>query len=341
MASILDVAKEAGVSTATVSRVFNGSYSVTEEKKKRVLAAAEKVGYRRQMTAEAAYKLPRHQSGEKKVLLAVCSDFVEPILHAFQVTAAYVGYQVTACHYDSPEEFENLSGLIGSLAPCLAGILLLNCADSSPRFQGLVSAYPLVQIGEPILEDKPNRVVYSDEIKMAEDATEYLLSLGKKRIGFLAPEPAENVRLFKKKKRLNGYFLALLNHGIPIDNSLVAFVDVSIDGGYEGAKSLLAAHPDLDAVIGATDVTAQGAVYAIRRAGKTTEDVMVFSMDSNEVWDFTHLDFPYIDPHHEEMGSTAAHVMHAAVTGALDRDYRVVIRHTLECSQGFARQDTP
>jgi len=339
MASILDVAKEAGVSTATVSRVLNGSYSVTQEKRERVMAAVEKVGYvapeRRQGSRDDPEGPGWVQQGEKNVLLAVCSDFISPILHAFQSTAAPMGYRVCMVHYENPREFDNLTGLISAISPALAGILLLNCADNSPRFQELVSAYPLVQIGEPILQDKPNRVVYSDEIKMAEDATDYLLAHGCKRIGMLTPAPAANVSLFQKKKRLNGYYLSLMNHGLPVDDSLVEFVDVSIDDGYEGAKRLLAAHPDLDAIIGSTDVIAQGAVYAIRRAGKTTEDVMVFSMDNNEVWDFTHVNFPYIDPHHDEMGSTAVHILHAAITGALERDYRVVIRHTLECTMRF------
>lgn len=336
MASISDVAKEAGVSTATVSRVLNGSYSVTREKRERVMAAAEKVGYRRQLTVEAAMNLPRRQSGEKKLLLAVCSDIIHPILHAFQTTALALGYRMAFAHYDSPDEFDGIAGLLEILSPTLAGILLLNCADNSPAFQELVEPYPLVQIGEPILQNAPNRVVYNDEIRMGQDAAEYLLSTGRRKIGILVAEPSVNVPLFEKKKRLNGYFLALMNHGVPVDPTLVSFVDVSIEGGYEGTKALLAAHPDMDAIIGSTDVMAQGAVYAIRRAGKTPDDIQVFSMDNNEVWDFTHANFHYIDSHPEEIGSTAAHLIHAAIVGELERDYRVVIRHTLECSQTFA-----
>lgn len=335
MASILDVAREANVSTATVSRVLNGSYSVTQEKKDRVMEAVEKVGYKRPLSTDAALKMPRGQEGDKKILLVVCSNFVESILHAFQEAAISLGYQTVIAHYDCPTEFGNLTEIVSTLDPALAGILLINCADNSPQFLELVSAYPMVQIGEPILIDQPNRVVYTDEIRMSEDATDYMLGMGRRKIGILTSAPASNVPLFQKKKRLNGYYLSLMNHGLPVDDSLVAFVDVSIDGGYEGAKKLLAAHPDLDAIIGSTDVMAQGAVYAIRRAGKTTEDVAIFSMDNNEVWDFTHASFPYIDPHHDEMGSTAAHVLHAAITGALDRDYRVVIRHTLECAKRF------
>ena len=334
MATIQDVANEANVSTATVSRVLNGSYSVTVEKKERVMAAIERVGYQipnRIKLNQQGQDAPQAQ--KKGLILVICSSYIHPILHAFQRAAADMNYQVVSAHYENADEFAHLANLISTISPVLAGIALINCADNSRKFQELLEPYPVVQIGEPIMENVPNFVVYNDEIKMAEDAAEYLIHLGCRKIGMLTMEPTASTSLFFKKKRLNGYYLALMNHDFPVDQTLVEFVDVSIEGGYEGAKKLLSRHADLDAIIGATDVIAQGAVYAIRRAGKTTQDVKVFSLDNNEVWDFVHGSFPYIDPHHDEMGDTAAHVLHAGISKELERDYRVVIRHTLHSTR--------
>ena len=331
MATILDVAKEANVSTATVSRVLNGSYSVTDEKKRRVMEAVEKVGY------QIPNRLPLRKdgtpdlAGSKKIMLVICSDYIDSILHPFQQAAAQMGYCVTMAHYDSPDEFKQLTQLIQTLSPVLAGILLLNCSDSSQAFQQLVGAFPLVQIGEAMMEHVPNRVVYNDEIKMGQDAADYLIDSGHRKIGFLTSDSGHSAPLFSKQNRVNGYFLSLLAHQLPVDQSLVQGVDISIDGGYEGCKRLLERHPDLDAIIGVTDVVSQGALYAIRRATEIKQDIVVFSMDHNEVWDFTRPNFPYINPHHEEMGNAAAHVLHAAVLGELERDYTIIIRHTLEC----------
>lgn len=332
MASISDVAKEAAVSTATVSRVLNGSYSVTQEKRERVMAAVEKVGYIIPDRNRPIPHNPAKQTGEKKILLAVCSDFLPSILYAFQRTADKMGYRVVSVHYDSQAEFGHVAGTIESLSPLLAGILLVNCADTSPEFQQLVIPYPVVQIGEPILTKGYNRVVYNDEVQMGEDAAAFFLSQGKRKIGILAVEPVAHAPLFEKK-RLNGYYLAMMNQGIQIDPSLVHFVDMSIEGGYEGCKRLLEAHPGLEAIIGMTDMVATGALYAMRLAGRSTEEVPILSMDDSDGWDFNHGGFPYLDPHHDEMGSTAVHVLHAAVNGELERDYRVVIRHTIEPGQ--------
>jgi len=337
MATIIDVAKEANVSTATVSRVLNGNCVVTEEKRRLVMAAIEKVGYVPQKRIQESHFPPPASLetvgvGEKNLYLVVTSSLIGDILFSFRQTAAEMGYSTLVFQYESSMDFTPLKKLLETISHSLAGILLINCVDNSKEFQALLEPYPLVQIGEPIMQNVPNRVVYNDEIKMGEDATNFLLDKGKKKIGFLIAAPSNHVSLFKKQNRLKGYYLALIARNLPIDDSLVEYVDVTIDGGYEGMKKLLSRHPDMDAVIGITDMISQGAVYAIRRDGRTTEDVMVFSMDNNEVWDFTRGRFPYMDPHHDEMGFTGAVVLRATICGEIDRDYKVIIRHSLEYS---------
>ena len=336
MTTIFDVANEANVSTATVSRVLNGSYAVTEETRKRVMEAIEKTGY--QLSGRARQKQEQvldslENIGGKNVLLAVTGNYIHPILLSLQNTVSEVGYRLVTTHYDNKGEFEHLSNLLNALSPVLAGVVLINCADNSKEFQNLFAGRPLVQIGEPIMETEPNLIVYNDEIKMGQDAAEYLLNQGCGKIGMLTMEPRPNLPLFYARKRLNGYFLALMNRGLPLDNTLVEYVDCSIDGGFEGANALMKRHPDIDGIIGVTDVVTMGAMYAIRCRGRTPEDIKVFSIDYNEIWDYVRGRFPYIDTHPDEMGQTAAHVLQAAIRGEIMRDYRVVIRHTLQVAR--------
>ncbi len=326
MATIQDVANEAKVSTATVSRVINGSYAVTEEKKRLVMEAIKKVGYTLPNRTRKNLRIP---VGEKRILLQICNEFITPILSAFQSAASELGYQAVTIQYNNADYFDQIASMVSTLSPLLAGVCLINCIDNSQRFQDLVGQFPVVQIGEPIFTDAPNMVVYNDEIKMAEDAADYLLEHGRRKIGILTSEPIESIALFQSRKRENGYYLSLINHFIPVDHSLVEYVDISIEGGYEGAKKLLSRHANLDAIIGITDVIAQGAVYAVRRAGKSTEEVAIFSMESSEVWDFSHGTFPYIDPHLDDMGTMAAQVLNNIITGAITGDYRLIIPHTL------------
>ena len=327
MATISDVANEANVSMATVSRVLNNSYYVTEEKRQRVLEAIEKVGYQVPAKARPA---PEAEAGDgKRLLLVICGNLIPQIVQPFQNYAADEGYRVLVTHYGNDLEYPHLEGLISLLSPLLAGILLINAADNSPRFQSLLENYPLVQIGEGIMEHVPNVVVYNDEIQMGEDAADALYALGCRRIGFLGAPPFATAPLTMKGKRTNGYFLSHIKHGLTPDRSYIEYGDVSIEGGYESMKKLMDRHPDLDGVIGVTDKVTQGAIYAIRRAGKTTEDIRVFSMDSSEVWDFDNRNFPYIDPNHDQMAATALWTLRDAIRKAPPRDYKVVIPYTV------------
>lgn len=328
MTTIVDVANAAQVSVATVSRVLNDSYAVTDEKKRRVMEAIEAVGYQ----IPARMKMGKQLNNNKSVVLIISSILIESIILPFQKAADELGYRTIVTYYGSKEQMDGLEQLINTLDSCIAGILLINAADNSPEFQALVSKYPLVQIGEPILQDQPNYVVYTDEIKMSQDATNYLLKSGCKKIGALMPEP-KHLTLFSQKKRVQGYYLALLENGLAIDESLVVSTDITIDGGYESTKKLLKEHPDVDAILGCCDVVSQGAMYAITESGRLEEKrVVLFSMDRNEMWDYIPHSLSYIDPHHDEMAATAARVLHSVICGETTTDYRVVIRHTLQCS---------
>ena len=327
MATILDVANEANVSTATVSRVLNGAYSVTEEKIQRVMAAIEKVGY--QVPARAPAAVRTEAQGESGLILTISGNLIAPLMQPFQNFAEAEGYPVVIAYYNSNREFEHLANLVSRLTPQIAGILLINAPNNSRKLQALLEPFPLVQIGAPIMDRAPNLVVYNDEIRMTEDATNHLLAQGCRKIGLLTSETRSTAPLLSSGLRSKGYYLALLDRQMEVDPSCVESVDMSIDGGYEGMKKLLERHPDLDGVIGIVDSVAQGAVYAIRRSGKTTEDIRVFSLDSSEVWDFDNRHFPYIDPNYEEMAATAFQVLRAAILGEIRRDYRVVIPHML------------
>lgn len=330
MATIVDVANAAQVSVATVSRVLNDSYAVTDEKKKRVMEAIEAVGYQ----IPARMKMGKQLNNNKSVFLIISSILIESIVLPFQKAADELGYRTIVTYYGSKEQMDNLEQLLNTLDSCIAGLLLINAVDNSPEFQELVSKYPLVQIGEPILEGHPNYVVYTDEIKMSQDATNYLLKSGCKKIGALMPEP-KHLTLFSKKKRVQGYYLALLENGLTIDESLVVSTDITIDGGYDSAKKLLKEHPDMDAILGCCDVVCQGAMYAAAEFGRVGENsISIFAMDRNEMWDYIPHFLSYVDPHHDEMAGTAARLLHSVICGETTTDYRVVIRHTLQCSTG-------
>lgn len=321
MATIVDVAKAAQVSVATVSRVLNDSYTVTEEKKQKVMEAIKEVGY----LIPARMKISQQASEQKKIILIIGSIFPDQICGPFQKRMDELSFQVIFYYYTTLEQFSMLEQLINTIRSSLAGIMLINTIDSSPEFQSLIGAFPLVQIGEPIMENSSNCVVYTDEISMSQDATNYLIAKGKKKIGILSSEPGPML-LFSRKKRLQGYYLALIDHDIPVDQSFVEYSDISIDGGYYAAQKLLQRHPDVDALIGICDVICQGAGYAVLQSGKSIE---LFSMDTSEAWNYARSSLSYMDLNHNEMGDTAASILYNLICGEGNPDCRIIIPHTL------------
>lgn len=76
-------------------------------------------------------------------------------------------------------------------------------------------------------------------------------------------------------------------------------------------------------------------MQALRKLNITPDQVTICSIDRNEAWDFLPIQFPFIDPHHEEMGTAAARMMHSVICDEIQGDYQVVIGHTLQHNLPF------
>lgn len=328
MVTIVDVANAAHVSVATVSRVLNGNYVVTEEKKKRVMAAIEEVGYQ----IPARMKANQIAANPKPLILAITSVLIDQIIVPLQKAGDSLGYNVIVSYYSSHDQLGSLSTLLNTLESTLAGAILINAADNSPEFQKLFDNIPLVQIGEPIMEHNKNFVVFMDEVRAAQDATNYLLDNGKKKIAILTSN-LSNLILCIRNRRLQGYYLALLDHNIPVDPSLVYYTDITLDGGYEAAQKAMAEHPDLDAILGYCDVLAQGALYAVRDAKRSANEITIFSIDNSDVWSFAQQNIPYMDFHYDELTSAAIQLLNSVIYKETTLDQRIVIRHTLHAEK--------
>jgi len=325
MATILDVANEAGVSVATVSRVLNNSYVVTQEKKKRVMDAVSAVGYE----IPPRMKINRELAPPKSCVLIITSALIEDIIFPLQNALEDFGYQVVTISYISQLQIGSLEEMVRVLEPNLAGVVLLNAIDASPKFQALLEKYPMVQIGEPIMEKVPNTVVYIDEVMMSQDAANFFLDMGRRKVAIFIPDDTSDLPLFVHKKRLQGYYLAMLEHKLPIDKELIVSTDLTIDGSFEAVSRLLDKRPDVDAIVACVDVVAQGALYAVRAAGMDQDHIPILSMGQNENWSFAPNNIHYIDLHHEDIAASAARVLHSVISGEISGDCRVIINHTI------------
>lgn len=278
-ATIRDVALLAGVSPMTVSRVVNGSPNVKEETRRRVQEAIAELGY---LPNSLARGLTRQTSG---AIGLVVPDIVDPfftlILRGAEDVARRSGYHVLLCNTRGELGQENayLEDLISNRVD---GIIIAPVNDQSRRNLTL-----LTQNGVPfVLVDRmvpgvDSDVVQGDSSGGSRQLVEYLIGLGHRRIAHIT----ESRNVSTARDRLSGYSEALAAAGIPFDPELVIEGQAAnSQGGYEATSRLLDANLRPTALFAVNNLTAVGAVMAIRERGlNVPDDVAVACFDDIEL----------------------------------------------------------
>ncbi len=276
--TIRDVARRAGVGTATVSRVFNNHPAVKPETRERVLRAAAELGYVPAASARALASGRTHTIG---LLLsrsphhiatdAFLTRLVEELILALRA-------QHLRLLLDIVEEQENQQAYLDlAQSKRIDGLILSGPRLNDPALHHLVeSGFPTVVMGWV-----PNEAFYCVDIDnraAARKAVAHLLSLGRRRIACITNAPPDYLAA---QERLQGYRDALQAHGLPYQDALVRFGDFDIESGYLQMRSLLRElTPPPDAVFVASDVVAFGALAALREHGfRVPEDIALVSFD--------------------------------------------------------------
>jgi LacI family transcriptional regulator len=267
-----DIAKQAGVSRSTVSRVVNDHPHVREEVRKRVWEVIKSTGYH---PNAAARTLASQRSWMIGLVLprSVSSFFIDPYYpHLTQgIAQACNQYDYTLALFlvGTKEDEEKIFPRV-SRRGLLDGILVQSGHIGDRLIDRLVNSnIPLVIAGRPF---HSNGVSYIDvdNVDAVYNAVNHLIRLGYKRIGTIAGPDNSTVGLDRKA----GYLKALDEQGWDVDESLIAEGDFTEAGGYHAMQQLLAANPD--AVFAASDLMAVGAMRAVRDAGLTTPDDVAF-----------------------------------------------------------------
>lgn len=324
MATVIDVAKEADVSVATVSRVLNNSFMVTEEKRERVLAAIEKVGYKVNTKNK---ELKRNNS---KVILVITGTLIEDLFNSFQDTAGELGYHVIYHYCSNANSTEGAKEVVNILKNnIIAGIVLLDIAESNNNFKQVISHYPVVQIGNPLLDTTDKYIVSADERQIAYDVVTHLIETGKKRIAIISGATDGKVVHFEHERE-KGYMDALRDHNLPYDESLRYHVDFTMDGGSDATKKILASKNRPDSIFCISDNIAVGCIYRLKRAGISVPDeISVAGIDNSEITEFFDPPITTVDQSFKEIGSETIRMLVSLINGELSRGRKIYIEHQL------------
>ncbi|RPF31058.1 LacI family DNA-binding transcriptional regulator [Streptomyces sp. TLI_185] len=278
--TIHDVAREAGVSRGTVSRVLNGGHYVSPSAQEAVNAAIRKTGY---VVNRHARSLITGRSDSVGFLLTEPQErfFEDPNFNVLlsACTQALAAHDIPLLLMLAGTEDERRRITRYITAGHVDGVLLVSSHSGDPVAEQLREAgVPLVQCGKPMGLGSKVSYVAADDRDGARDMVRHLLSRGRRRIGMVSG-PLDTPG---GVDRLAGYKEVLTEASIEIDERLIVSGDYSRASGEAGCERLLAQAPDMDAVFVASDLMAQGALTALRRAGRRVpEDVSVGGFDDS------------------------------------------------------------
>ncbi|WP_214321121.1 LacI family DNA-binding transcriptional regulator [Nonomuraea sediminis] len=259
MLKIQDVARHAGVSAATVSRVLNGRATVNPELAARVHEAVAELGYRPNGVAR---NLRRRQTTLWAVLISdIGNPFFTSLVRGVEDVGRQHGYSVVLCNTDENPARE-AEYIAVALSDNMAGVII-SPADDTTDISALVAAGTAVCTIDRELPDADVDAVLVDNEKGAEQATAHLIESGYRRIACITGPR----RMSTAMRRLRGYQRALRLSGLPQDKALVRHADFREEGGYAAMAALLDEGVHLDAVFAANNLMTVGAMECLAERG--------------------------------------------------------------------------
>ncbi len=322
-AKIEDVAREAGVSTATVSRVLSGKPYVSEDLRKRVLDAVQTLSYRPSRVARSL------RVQRSNILGLIVSDVQNPFFTTVARAVEDVAYQhqfsVFLCNTDEDPEKEALY-IDLMLAEHVAGVIVTPSSSTSKAYRHLVDAdVPVVALDRRVEGGDIDTVVV-DNVSGAYEAVAHLIAEGHRRIGAVLGTRVSTTG----EERYRGYARALEAHGIPLDPALVRSGVGRTGIGYEFTQELLAlANPPTALFVGNNLLTI-GALRAIQEQGlRIPVDIALASFDETDWMYFVRPALTVVAQPTYELGQIAAEMLLRRLDDKHAPPQEVVLRPTL------------
>lgn len=260
-ATINDVAKQAGVSIKTVSRVMNNEPSVRQPTREKVMAAVEELNYQPNLAA-------RNLAGSKAYSIGYVYDnpnayYVIDMQNGILSACKKQGFELVIhpCDSTKPDIIEEITAMVKKSR--LAGLVLTPPFSESPEFVSKIKELDVnivrIMSGD-VAPDNLTPCVMINDRQAAYSITEHLISLGHKKIGFIAGGMEHKSTV----ERLNGYKDALTKHNIEVNEAFIRDGEYSFESGVEGAKTLMSGAEKPTAIFSCNDEIAAGALFASR-----------------------------------------------------------------------------
>jgi DNA-binding LacI/PurR family transcriptional regulator len=306
MSTVKEVAKHAGVSTATVSRVLNDLPNVTPDVQARVRASMLALNFHPNRVARSL------RTKGTQVIGLIISDiqnlFYVSIARGIEDVASRNGYSLILCNTDEDPQRERLY-LETMRAEYVAGIILASTSETGHDLN-LFEGIPVVAL-DRIIKDISLDTVVTDNIGGAREAVNHLLSLGHRRIGIIRGQQQMTTSL----ERQMGYEQALQEFGLPIDPDLIRYADLRRSSeGHQQTVDLLKLPNPPTAIFSTGTMFTLGTLSAIRELGlRVPQDVALVTFDEIPWGELLNPPLTTVPQPTYELGQTAAEMLMARI----------------------------
>lgn len=279
-----DVAKTAGVTSMTVSRVVNKSGYVSEETREKVLRAVKELNYRRNGLARG---LKRQRTDTIGLVLGdIANPFAAELARAIREITTQHGYNLFICisEHSAKEDVAAFDSLTDHQVDGIIVATRSNRIGDEHLHEMIERGVSVVCIGRDFYDDNAD-LVMADALNGGFQATQHLIDLGHKKIAFIGA----TLESGKKLKRFQGYLKALEENDLSIEERFITGNSETSEDtpgysterlGYEAMKRLLVLPNHPTAIFARNDFTAIGAINAIKESGlQIPKDISIVGFD--------------------------------------------------------------
>lgn len=278
--NIKDIAKLAGVSVATVSRVINGNMNVKNESRKKIEAVIKENNY---IPSSVGITLLKKKSNVIGIILPIVHSYYTERFNAILKVLSENNYTtiIAVSFYNENEEVKALSDFISRQVD---GVIFMTTKITQLHIEILekyINKTPLVVIDSDASKYGFSSIIH-DDYKGAKEAISYLISKGHKKIAFIS---GGETNLYSNSKRYQAYEDMMVSIGISQADFIVASGNYSMKSGYDAINSLFANNSKIipTAIYCANDSMAIGASRRLHELGyKIPEDVSLIGTDDVE-----------------------------------------------------------
>ena len=299
------VARLAGVSHMTVSRVLNNRGYVAQKTKKKVLDAAAKLNYRRNIFASSLRSKKSYAIGF--AVPTFKHGFYARLLNLLEKNCREEGYHIVAVQgmLKGGNVSFDWSGFEFLFARQIDGLIMDLMLPPSHLERLSSETIPIISIDNQSVNEKFFFVGSEDCLGM-EQLCNYIIGMGHRKIAFLTGTKGS----YTNNQRLKGYKTALKKNGIPYDPKLLANSEYMLNGGFQATCSLLDSGAEFTAIIGANDYAAIGAISALHKKGiKVPSEVSVAGFTGDEIGNYTTPTLTTMAQPVEEIGKKALGIL--------------------------------